>query len=456
MVESVHESVGAVTMTPETRYARARGLSIAYSVSGNGPLDILYCSNWTSHLEAGWDWPPLAALVRRLGRLGRVILFDLPGNGLSDPVSLDSLPTTEQWMDYVRVVMDAAGSERAALFGQAAATGLAIPFAATHPDRVSALILYAAFARIHSAPDYPYGLPEARRDDGIAWWLERWGRGRQLELTGPSLAADEYEREAMARFERYSASPGVARVFFRMISELDVREILPAVHVPTLVMHRSGDRWIAAEHGRYLAGRIAGARYAEFPGDNHYVFHGDTDAIVEEMGRFLAALPEPSDVNRVLATILVTDIVDSTRLASELGDARWRSLLDRHDAVVREQLASFRGREIRSTGDGVLATFDGAARAVHCAESVRDALRPLGIEVRAGLHTGEVESRGAGVDGVAVHIAARVAELAGAGEILVSQTVKDLTVGARLKLAERGSHALKGVPGTWRVYAAEL
>jgi pimeloyl-ACP methyl ester carboxylesterase len=439
---------------PRVEYARAGELSIAYAAAGEGPLDIVYCSNWTSHVDAFWDWAPFARLIRRLGTLGRVILFDLPGNGLSDPVSLDHLPGIEQWMDYVRVVMDAAGAERAVLYGADAAGGLAIPFAATHPDRVSALILCGGFARIHRAPDYPIGIPEELRDQGLEWWRERWGTGRQLELTVPSLADDPYEVELIARAELYSASPGVARAFFRLISEIDVRDLLPAVHVPTLILHRAGDRWIRPEHGRYLAERIEGARYVELEGDSHYAFYGDTEAVVREMRSFLTTLPEPQEINRMLATILFTDIVGSTERAAELGDRRWRALLDRHDAVVRAQLDRFRGRQVRSTGDGVFASFDGAARAVRAAAAVREALRPLDLQVRAGLHTGEVELRGGSPNGIAVHIAARVSELAGAGEVLVSQTVKDLTVGSGLTFESRGAHSLKGVPGEWQLYAA--
>lgn len=442
--------------TPRTQYARSGELSIAYSVSGQGPLDILLCSNWTSHVEATWETPPMARLARRLGTLGRVILFDLPGSGLSDPVSLHALPTIEEWKDHVRVVMDAAGAERAVLFADAAAAGVAIPFAATCPDRVSALVLHGAYARIMRTDGYPIGIPAELMESGIEWWLERWGRGRQLELTAPALADDPYEVESVGRFERLSASPGVARAFFRMIAEIDVREILSAVRVPTLVMHRRDDRWIHVEHGRYLAERIEGARYVELPGDNHYAFHGDTDAIVEEIRSFLGSLPEPGEVDRMLATILFTDIVDSTRHAATAGDARWRDILDRHDSLVQQQLARFRGRQVRTTGDGVVATFDGAARAVRCAAAIREAMRPLGLEIRAGVHSGEVEKRGDGIDGVAVHIAARIAALASAREVLVSQTVKDLTVGARLEFEERGTHALKGVPELWRTYAAKI
>jgi class 3 adenylate cyclase len=441
---------------PETRYARSGDLSIAYSVSGGGPLDLVVCSNWTSHVEATWEWPSYGRLVHRLGRLGRVILFDLPGNGLSDPVSLSELPTIEQWMDHVRVVMDAADSERAVIFAQAAATGLAVPFAATHPDRVAALIVFSGFARVHRTDGYAFGVPEEHRKAGIDWWLKRWGTARQLELTGPSLVDDPYEVEPMARFERYSATPSVARVFFRMIADMDVRAILPTVRVPTLVLHRRDNRWIRVEHGRYLAERIEGAQYVELDGDEHYPFHGDTEAVVRAIAAFVEALPTRREAERMLATILVTDIVDSTRRAAALGDARWRELLDRHDAAVRAQLERFGGREVRSTGDGFVATFDGAARAVLCAAAIRDGVRALGLEVRAGVHSGEIELRAGGIDGIAVHIASRVADAAEPGQVLVSQTVKDLAIGARLRLEPVGTHAFKGVPGEWATYAASV
>jgi class 3 adenylate cyclase len=331
---------------------------------------------------------------------------------------------------------------------------VAIPFAATYPDRTAGLVLNDASARLYRADDYPFGFPERVRESGLAWWLERWGTGRQLELTGPALADDPYELEALGRFERFAASPGVARAFFRLIAQYDVREILPSVRVPTLVLHRAGDRYIRVDHGRYLAERIPGAHLVELPGEDHYPFYGDMESVVAEVRSFLATLPEPSEVDRMLATILVTDIVGSTHVAAELGDRRWRELLDRHDETVRTELDRFRGRLIRSTGDGVLAMFDGAARAVRCAAAIRDALRPQGIDIRAGLHTGEVELRESGPDGIAVHIAARVGELAEGGEVLVSQTVTDLTVGADLAFEPRGAHAFKGVPGDWQTYAA--
>jgi class 3 adenylate cyclase len=437
-----------------TQYARAGELSIAYAVGGVGPVDILLCPNWTTHVEAWLDLPPAARFVHRLESFARVIRFDLPGLGMSDPVALDEFPTLEACRDYVGLVMDTVGSRHALLFAHMAAAAVAIPFAATYPDRVAGLVLNDASARLYRAEGYPFGFPDRVRESGLAWWLERWGTGRQLELTAPALADDPYELEAMGRFERFAASPGVARAFFRLISEYDVREILPAVRVPTLVLHRAGDRYIRVGHGRYLAERIPGARYVELPGDDHYPFYGDMESVVGEVRSFIATLPERDEADRMLATILVTDIVGSTRLAGELGDRRWRDLLDRHDQEVRAELDRFRGQLIRSTGDGVLAMFDGAARAVRCADAIRTVLFRHGLEIRAGLHTGEVELRESGPDGIAVHIAARVGELAESGEVLVSQTVKDLTVGADLAFEPRGTHSLKGVPGDWQTYAA--
>lgn len=440
--------------TEITRYARVGELSIAYAVRGEGPVDIVFCPNWTSHVEAYLELPPLGRFIHRLESFARVIVFDLPGTGMSDPVALDELPTMEEWRDYVRVVMDTAGSSRAVLLAHGSAAALAVPFAATYPDRVAALVLSDAWARLYEAEGYPFGIPERTRESGIQWWLERWGTGRQLELTAPALADDPHELAAMGRFERLAASPGVARAFFRLVSELDVRDVLPAVRVPTLVLHHAGDRYVRVGHGRYLAEHISGARYVELAGEAHYPFYGDMESVVGEIRSFLATLPEPHEADRMLATILVTDIVGSTRTATELGDRRWRDLLDRHDEVVRAELSRFRGQQIRSTGDGILAMFDGAARAVRCAAAIRDTLRPHGLEIRAGLHTGEVELRESGPDGIAVHIAARVGELAESGEVLVSQTVKDLTVGADLAFEARGSHVLKGVPGDWQTYAA--
>jgi class 3 adenylate cyclase/pimeloyl-ACP methyl ester carboxylesterase len=436
---------------PRTQYARAGEVSIAYAVGGEGPIDVVYLTHWFSHVEASLEMG--IRFIHRLERFARVIRFDLPGFGMSDPVALDELPTLEEWRDCLRVVLDAAGSQRAVLLAHGAGAAVAIPFAATYPDRTAGLVLCAASARLYRAEDYPFGFPERSRESGLAWWEEGWGTGRQLELTAPALADDPYELEAMGRVERFAASPGVARAFFRLAAGYDVREILSAVRVPTLVLHRAGDRYFRVEHGRYLAERIPGAGYVELPGDDHYPFYGDMESVVAEIRSFLATLPEPGEADRMLATILVTDIVGSTRLAAELCDRRCRELLDRHDETVRAELDRFRGQMIRSTGDGILAMFDGAARAVRCAAAIRAALLRHGLDIRAGLHTGEVELRKSGPDGIAVHIAARVGELATSGEVLVSQTVKDLTVGSDLTFEPRGTHQLKGVPGDWHTYA---
>ncbi|HVL33451.1 MAG TPA: adenylate/guanylate cyclase domain-containing protein [Actinomycetota bacterium] len=438
---------------PETRYARSGDLSIAYSVSGSPPPDILYVSNWTSNVEAFWDWAPFARFIRRLRSFGRVILFDLPGNGLSDPVAVDNVPTIEQWMDHVRVVMDAVGSERAILVAEGAAGGLALPFAATHPDRTLGLILIGSFARLAADDDYAHGFPLDTLPQGLEWFLDRWGTGMQLQLTAPSVANDPYEVEAMARAERHSASPGIARAFFTMISQIDVRDVLPTVHVPTLVIHKEGDLWIRAAHGRYLAEHIEDARYLEIPGEDHYVFYGDMQTALGEIRSFVQSVPERDERDRVLATMLFTDIVDSTARASSLGDRRWREQLDKHDAIVREEIARFRGREVKTLGDGFLATFDGTARAVRCGLAIKSALRAIPMHVRVGVHAGEIERRGEDVGGIAVHVAARIASLAGAGELLVSQTVKDLTIGSGLIFEDHDVHTLKGVPGEWRLYA---
>jgi class 3 adenylate cyclase len=440
---------------PETRYARAGDISLAWSARGRGPPELVFCSMWLSHVEAFWDWSPFGRLTRRLATLGRTILFDLPGNGLSDPVSLVELPGIEEWVDYVRVVLDAADCERAVLVASSMAGGLAIPFAATHPDRVSGLVLIGAFARMHRAYDLPFAIPEELKDRGIRWWLERWGTGRQLERTAPSVADDPHEVELMARTERYCASPGVARTYFEMVAEMDLRHVLPAVRVPTLVLHRTGDRWIRVEHGRYLADHIDSAQLVELEGESHLIFYGDLDRAIAEIRSFLRGLPETQPTDRVLATIMFTDIVDSTRLAADLGDERWREQLDRHDAIIREQLGRFRGREVKTVGDGFIATFDGAARAVRCAVAVRESVRPLGLQIRAGLHSGEIELRGEDIGGIAVNAAARVAALAEAGEVLASQTVKDLSIGAGLTFSARGQHTLKGVPGSWEIHTVD-
>ena len=439
--------------TPEVRYAKSGDLSIAYMTAGTGPPDIVYVPNWTSNVEIFWEGNPFGRLLRRLSTMGRVIFFDQPGTGLSDPVPPDSLPTMEQWMDDVRIVMDAVGSRSAVFVAGDAAGPLAMLFAASHPERVDSLILTNSYARVLRDADYSWGFPLERRADAIDWWMERWGTGRQLELTSPNAAKDPLEVRAMGRAERHSASPAMARAIFNLISDLDVRHVLSAVRVPTLVVHTEKSRWIRVEHGRYLAEHIPGAEFVGLDGNDTGIFYGDLDPYFAEVERFLAHAGTSSrEPERALFTIMFTDIVDSSARAGQLGDARWKELLDAHDAMVRLQLDRFRGREIKTTGDGFLATFDGPARAVQCARALRDAAHALGISVRAGLHTGECELRGEDIGGIAVHIAARVASAAGGGEVLVSSTVRDLVAGSRLVFQDRGLHELKGV-GEWRLFS---
>jgi pimeloyl-ACP methyl ester carboxylesterase len=436
------------------RYARSGGLNVAYQVVGEGPRDLVYVSGWVSHLERTWGEPLLERFLRRLASFSRLIVFDKRGTGLSDRVAERELPTLEQRMDDVRAVLDAVGSERAAVFGHSEGGPMALLFAAAHPERTTALVAFGIFATRLRKPDYPWAPSAEER----AAWIERvereWGGDVDLATLAPSMAGDPAFRAWWASYLRSGASPGAAAALGRMNSAIDVRDVLPAVRVPTLVMHRTGDLDVNVEEGRWIAARIPGARFVELPGADHFPWVGDADRVVDEIQEFLTGVRPSPEPDRVLATVLFTDLVDSTRRAAELGDAAWRDLLSRHDAAVRRELDRFRGREAGTAGDGFLALFDGPARAVRCAAAVRDALRPLGLEVRSGLHTGELHVRPDGPSGVAVHIGARVAAEAGPGEILVSNTVRDLVAGSGLEFEDRGARRLKGVPGEWRLFAA--
>jgi class 3 adenylate cyclase len=401
-----------------------------------------------------WQDPSLAHFLERLTSFSRLILIDKRGTGLSDPVSLDRLPTLEQRVDDVRAVMDAVGSDRAALLGISEGGPMNILFAATYPERTAALVLYGSFARLMRDEDYPFGLPPDAIERTWPSIAEDWGRAAALELLAPSRAQDDQLRAWWARYQRLSASPGAAVGLLRMAAGIDVRPILPVIRVPTLVLHRR-ERFVLPANGRYLAEHIPGARFVELPGDDHLYFVGENDALADEIEEFLTGarpLPEP---DRVLATVLFTDIVASTERAAALGDRRWRQLLASHNALVRRELVRFRGREVKTVGDGFLATFDGPARAIRCACAIRDGVRALGLEIRAGLHTGECELMGDDVGGIAVHISARVVGSAAAGEVLVSSTVKDLVAGSGLRFVARGTHHLHGVPGEWRLFAVE-
>ncbi len=439
---------------PETRYARSGDVNIAYQVVGNGPFDLVYVMGWVSNLDYFWEEPAYARFLHRLASFSRLILFDKRGTGLSDRVPEAQLPTLEQRMDDVRAVMDAAGSERAALFGVSEGGPMAALFAATYPERTSALVMYGTYAKRIWDPAYPWAPTPQERQKFFGLIQQGWGGVVDIATLAPSVVGDERFRLWWAAYLRRSASPGAALALARMNTEIDIRHVLPAIRVPTLILHRTGDLDIDVRGSRYMAERILGDKYVELPGDDHLPWVGDQDAILDEAEEFLTGVRRGPEPDRVLATVLFTDVVGSTERAAELGDRRWRDLLAGYQALVRKELSRFRGREIDTVGDGFLAAFDGPARAIRCACAVSDAVPQLGIAVRAGLHTGEVEVMGDKVGGIAVHIGARVAAHAGAGEVLVSSTVKDLVAGSGIQFEDRGAHALKGVPGEWRLFAA--
>jgi pimeloyl-ACP methyl ester carboxylesterase len=438
---------------PETRYARSGDVNIAWQAIGEGPADLVLVPGWISHVEQAWEVPAYAACLRRLADFCRVILLDRRGTGLSD--SVGGLPTLEQRMDDVRAVMDAAGVKRGALFGISEGGPLCMLFAATWPERTAGLILYGTFATSAVDADHPWGRPP----DEVGRWLERlesgWGRGVSARLFAPSLADDEEFVQSWARLERHAVSPGGARVLLQMAMDCDVRHILPAIHVPTLILHRSGDAVARVEGARYLAERIEGARFIELPGADHFISAGDLEAIAGEVEEFLTGTRSGPRPRRVLATVLFVDIADSTAQLNALGDDRWRELLERFLALVRRELRVFRGHEVDTSGDGFFAVFDGPARAIRCACAVRDAAAALDLTIRAGLHTGECELIAGKPGGIAVHIGARVAAHAEPGGVLVSSTVKDLVAGSGLRFVDRGLHTLKGLPGQWRMFAVE-
>jgi class 3 adenylate cyclase len=436
---------------PETRYATNNGLYVAYQQAGAGPVDIVMLTQWFSNVESQWDVPPLAEFIGRLGRFGRVLTFDKRGTGLSDPVRASELPSIEEWMDDLRAVMDDSGVEQAVLVANLASCFMAMVFAATYPARVRALVMVNAYPRFTQGDDYPWGFDAGQVDTLDDRTRRTWGKGMLLRLFAPSLLADAKLVELVARYERQAASPGTAIAMTKMINFIDVRSVLPAVTVPTMLISRADA--VPAGHRRYVADHIPGARYVELAGDDQLMWAGDQDGLVGEIQEFVTGVRPVAEPDRVLATILFTDIVGSTRLAVEHGDRAWRDLLERHHALVRGELARFRGREVDTAGDGFLAVFDGPGRAVRCASAAVCGVRSLGIEIRAGLHTGEVEVAGDAVRGIAVHIGARVSALAGPSEVLVSSTVRDLVAGSGLQFEDRGSHELKGVPDQWRILA---
>ena len=438
-------------MTPIARYARSGDLSIAYIAEGEGELDLVWIPPWVSQVEYLWSEPTLEAVMGRLTQFARVITFDRRGSGLSDPLS--GAPTLEEQMDDVLAVMDAAGSERAAITGTLEGGPMAAMFAATYPERVSGLVLYATFARATWAPGYEFAWAAEERDVRMSQLLDHWGEGWVAGAVAPAQMADPRFREWAGRLERLAASPSTIRRIFDLIGEFDVRDVLPSIRVPTLVLHRRDDSFIKIEHSRYIAEHIPGARFVELEGDENMFSVGDSEAVMGEIEEFLTGARHVGEPDRMLATVLFTDICGSTERAAEMGDRGWRFLLERHDALIRQALERHRGREVKRTGDGFLATFDGPARAIRCAASVADAMGSLGLEVRAGLHTGELEVMDGDLGGLALHIAARVMDSAGPSEVLVSSTVKDLVVGSGIDFEDRGPRELRGVPGEWRLFS---
>lgn len=440
---------------PEPRYARTDdGLSIAYLTLGEGPTDIVVVPP-THCIDLMWEEPSFAHVLGRLGRLGRLICLDYRGFGGSDPVPLGALPTPETWMEDTRVVLDAVASTSAHIVCHGGSGFLGMLFAATYPERTNTLTLLDASARILQADDYTIGIPPDVVDRFVEHDQHGWGTGANTAIWAPSRAHDEPFRRWSGRFERGSASPSLHGALLRWVVSLDLRAVLPTIRVPTLVAHHETGLMIPLDHGLYVADHIPDAKLVVVPGSDYWFFTERADEIVDHIEEFITGVTPVSEPDRALATVMFTDIVGSTEYAARVGDRRWSEILDQHDKLVDRELDRHRGRKVNPTGDGLLATFDGPARAVRCAQAICEGVRPLGIEVRVGLHTGEVELRGDDIGGIAVHIGQRVSALAGAGEVLVSRTVTDLVAGSGLQFVDRGQRELKGVPGTWALFAVQ-
>jgi len=437
-------------MPPETRYAKSGDVNIAYQVVGDGPFDLVYVPGWVSNIDLFWEKPKPARFLEQLASFSRLIVFDKRGTGMSDRVSNDRLPTLEQRMDDVRAVLDAVGSESAALLGHSEGGSMSVLFAATYPERSRALVLVGAFAKRLRSDDYPWAPSQEERLATIEEVERDWGAG--LDITDYAPQEDPALLEWYSTCLRRSASPGAAAALLRMNSQIDTRQVLPTIRVPTLVLARTGDRDVTVDEGRWLASQIPGARFVELPGDEHLLWAGDQDALLAEIEQFLTGTRSAPDYDRVLSTVLFTDIVGSTERARELGDRAWHEVLDEHHARVRSVLEHHRGREVDTAGDGFFASFDGPARAIRAACAIREDVQALGIQIRAGLHTGECELMRDKIGGIAVHTGARVAAAAEPGEVLVSSTVKDLVAGSGIVFADRGERELKGV-GSWRLYS---
>ena len=441
-------------MQTKTEYVRSGDTHIAYQVVGDGPIDMVYVPGWVSHVELAWEEPTLARFLNRLASFSRLICFDKRGTGLSDRVPNDKLPTLEERMDDLRVVLDAVGANSVSVFGVSEGANLCALFAATYPNRTNAVVLFGSFAKRIWSEDYPWAptMQERAKDYEI---IEReWGGKMDLAHYVPSRMDDEEFIQRLATYFRRAASPGAAVTLLRMNTQIDIRGVLPAIHVPTLIIHRTGDQDAKVEGARWMAQRITGAKYIELPGDDHLPWTGDQDSILDEIQEFLTGeRPEP-DITRVLTTILFTDIVESTERAHELGDPQWKQVLEKHDRICKQKLDQFRGRLIKSTGDGVHATFDGPGRGIACAKGIIRDAQAIGLQIRAGLHTGECEIRGDEVEGIAVHLAARVAALAAPEQVFVTRTVRDLVSGSGIEFEDHGTHQLKGFPEAWQLFVA--
>ena len=442
-------------MGPQTRYALSGDVNIAYQVIGDGPVDLVFVMGWVSNIDEFWTEPSFASFLQRLARFSRLIVFDKRGTGLSDRVDEKNPPTLEQRMDDVRAVMDAAGSKRAALLGISEGGPMCALFAATYPERTAALMTFGSFARPLAAPDYPWGRTEEAQRQFVEAIRTGWGsKPVGIEARVPSKARDEAFRQWWTRYLVRSASPSAVLALVRMNTLIDVRAVLPVIRVPTLVMHRTGDLALDVGGSRYMAQQIPNARFVEYPGVDHLPWTSDPEPVLGDIEQFVTGVRHAPEADRVLATVMFADIVDSTQRAAAIGDHAWTQELQQFYGLARRELERFRGREIDTAGDGYFATFDGPARAVRCAQNLTREVSQLGLTIRAGLHTGEVEVVGEKVGGIAVHIGARIAGHAAPGEVVVSNTVKDLVAGSGLQFEDRGVRPLKGVPGEWRLYRA--
>ena len=438
----------------KTEYIRSGDTHIAYQVVGDGPIDLVYVPGWVSHVELVWEEPTMARFLNRLASFSRLICFDKRGTGLSDRVPDDKLPKLEERMDDLRAVLDAVGSESASVLGVSEGANLCALFAATYPHRVNAMVSVGSFAKRIWSPDYPWAPTLEEREIVYEMVENEWGKKMDVAHYVPSKIGDEEFIQRLLTYFRRAASPGAAVTLLRMNTQIDIRAVLPAIHVPTLIIHRTGDRDAKVEGARWMAQQIPGAKFVELPGDDHLPWVGDQDAILDEIQEFLTGERPKPDITRVLMTILFTDIVESTQLAHDIGDTKWKALLENHDRLCKQKIQKFRGNLIKSTGDGVHATFDGPGRGIACAREIIQEAHTIGLRIRAGLHTGECEIRGDEIDGIAVHLAARVAALAAPEQVLASRTVRDLVSGSGIVFEDYGTHELKGFPEPWQIFVA--